>query len=574
MTIAKKHHSETLRDLKRVISRYRWRFIMPCFGVMLLTLLAGLLLPRKYEASAIFERRNDLVMSEIAGRGAPESFAMLKRSLVEELSGTPAVDQVIGDLQLVSDGRLHHEDERIRRTAEMQRQDLLYRIHRNTRVHYDMSTPQVDRIRVVFTDTDANRARVVANQLVASYIDRARRQVDQMLGEAADFFDSQVEDYRDRIDVLENQKLEFEIEHAGMLPEDPSDMQVRLTEAESHLHQLQQRHQTVKKQIERLTGQIGQPDGDGATTIVKGKNPDLVRLEQQLRRYLDELDQAVTIRKMTDQHPIVVSLHRKIDVLNQAIAETPGEVITERVFAQDPKNTHMKLALIEALAERDALAGEISTTRRAVQNYSSQAGRFLPVRTEYRKIERQIESAERQLTFWEDNLRQVTMALTAELGQRGISMDFIKPSARIQRPSSPDLMQVLFATAVLGIASGVGCVLLADRTDQTFHTVDDTADALDVPVLGAVAEIISGRQSRVRWMTRKVVFPAAITVMFVVLIGAAYVNYLSLRRPYVFGDLQSSLLQPLTGNPESGGISPGANTAPIPQSSEETAHVQ
>lgn len=563
MTMPKKNHSETLRDIKRVVSRYRWRFIMPCFGVMLLTLLLGMLLPRKYEASAIFERRNDLVMSEIAGRGAPESFAMLKRSLVEELSGMPAVDEVIHDLALVPEHRLQSTDPRTRQMAAIEQQDLMYRIHRNTRVHYDMSTPQVDRIRVVFTDTDSDRARRVANQLVASYIDRARRQVDAMLGEAAAFFDSQVEDYRQRIDTLENQKLQFEIEHAGMLPEDPGDIQVRLNEAESQLHDLRQRHGTVVQQIQRLGGQLGTVGEDDATTVVKAKNPELARLEQERRNYQQELDQDVSFRKMTEAHPTVVALRQKIAALDASIADTPSEVVTERVFSQDSRNTQMELALIEAQAERDALAGQIDSMSRKVDQFSDRTSQFLPVRTEYRKIERQIESSERQLTFWEDNLRRVTMALTAELGHRGISMEFIKPSARIQRPSSPDLMQVLFATIVLGVAAGVGCVLLADRTDQTFHTVDQAAESLEVPVLGAVAEIISGRQSRTRWFTRRVVFPTAIVCMTAVLITAAYVNYLSLRKPYVLYGYQPKLIAPSEGA-SAGTVSPGIKTQPAP----------
>ncbi len=522
-------HTDTLNDIRRMIARHRWRFFVPCFIVMLAVLVGALFLPRKYEARATFERRNDLVMSEIAGRGAPQSFTRLKRSLIEELGGLPAVDQVVSDLGLAegaatSDGR------------EIARHDLVQEIHRNVRVSFDMSTPDTDRIRVIYVDEDPEQARDVANQLVRNYMDRARQQVDQMLGQAATFFDGQVEDARRKIDQLEDKKLQFEIDHAGLLPDDSLNSQASLTAAEERLLVAQQRMQTAEKQLRQIEVELGKLDGDEPATIVTGRNPQIDVLVSQRRQFEKRLEEAMVIRKMTEKHPNVIALRQKIEEIDARIAETPEEIVTEKIFERNPKLTELEMAKLHAQSEYDAAVEQVKVSRKQVATLRAQTAKYFPVRAEYRRIERSIEDAQRQLAFWEDNLRRVEMALTAELGQRGITMDFLKPAGAIQRPSSPDLLQVLFAAITLGGAAGVGMVLLADRADQTFHRVEQATRDLPAPVLGAVTEIMTSAQMRWRRFVQRFVQPAAVAVMIATIAAVAYLNYVTLRAPYLLQD--------------------------------------
>lgn len=537
------NHPETLRDLKRIIVRHKWRFIVPCFLVAQLVLLGGLLMPRSYEAQAIFERRDDLVMSEIAGRGAPQSFAMLKKSLVEELSGYPAIEQLIDDLSLDIDAG------RGAAPAQMQRQDLLHAIRRRVQVHYDISTAQVDRIRVVYIDADPDRARNVVNRLVSNYITHARHEIDDMLVQAADFFEKQVGSYRQRIDELEDQKLRYEIDHADLLPAEAAGTQTHLAEVEASLAESKRILESRQRRIERLRAEI-EAVRDAPASIIKGKNPQISVAETELREYRKRLDHALTIEKMTERHPTVIGLRARIVEIERAIAVMPDEVVKERIFGDSAKQTQLELSLLKAEEERDQAQREVALHEAKLAQYHEATAAVFPVRAEYRRLERAIEDDQRQLTFWEDNLRRVKMALTAELGQRGINLAFIKPSGAIQRPSSPDLMQVLFAAMVLGIVAGVGCVLFADRTDQSITTLEQANRSLGVPIIGAVQEIVTRRHARLRLISKSVAYPVVLAVFAASLGGGAYLNYLSLRKPYMLAEVlgQPSLSRLLGGD--------------------------
>jgi uncharacterized protein involved in exopolysaccharide biosynthesis len=526
-------HPETIRELRRVIVRYRRRFALTFFSVTILVLFAGMLLPRQYEARAVFERRSDMVMSTVVGQGAPRSVAALKRSMSEELRGTPSIARVVeqeGLLPEVVEG-----EEESQRAQALMRQDLINHIAHSVRVSYDITTEELDRIRVSYIDQDPVRARRVVNGLVGNYIDRARAQIDALFTEAAEFFADQSQQYYERIEQLEEQILRFEVEHSTLLGS-PMDVQDRQTAAEEELVSLQRKQQALEMRVERLRQELGELIKPSPASIVKGKNPEYGRLERQLEAIQSELDRAILVEKKTERHPSVVALRRQAEQVEQQLRATPVEVVTQRVYGESSKRTSIEMALLEAKNERDALEEELVEAERKVARLRADASRFLPIRSELRRLNRELSEAREQFKFWEDKRRSVELALTAELGEKGITLDFVQPCGQIERPVSPDPLQIFFAALGLGGLVAVGTVLLADRSDQTLRSVEQANSLLNVPVLGTVAEIISERQAAWRRTVHQFLMPALMAVMVAVLIAAAYINYLSLRKPYMLRD--------------------------------------
>ncbi len=527
------NHPETMRDLRRVVVRYRHRFVLVFFAVTTGVLLVGLCLPRRYEARAVFERRNDLVLSEIAGRGAPQSFHVLKRSLAEELKSTPAVEKVIDDLDLAprpTDDMAKAQ----RRERQLARHDLLTDIQRNLVVRFDISTRDLDRVWVSYIGQDPRVTRRVANQLVANYIENTRSQIDRMLTQAAAFFDQQADEARTRINELEDRRLRFEVEHAGLLPSEHTSVQESLVLAEEDLVMLERRDASLAGRIGKLEDNLAAMDGDEPARIIRGANPDFDRAERELHRCEQQLEQAVVIDKMTGRHPKVQALRQQITSLRDELRRMPREVVVQRVFGENAKRNGMELALLEARNQRESVQAELTAAQKKVARLRAQVAQFFPVRTEYRKIERQIADAQSKVAFWQANQRRVTVALAAERGQRGISLDFVSPCGPISRPTAPNLTQIMFAALALGLLASVAGVLWADRTDQTIHSLDQANRALSVPVIGAVGQIITRRQAALRRWYHRVVAPVSVGAMVMLMVTAAYLNYVSLNRPPIF----------------------------------------
>ena len=524
------NHFETLFEIRRLIARYRWRFVVPAFVITFSVLVAALFLPRKYEAQAILERRNDLVMSEIAGRGAPQSYQRIRSAMNEELAGLPAVEQAVKDLGVLPVLPPDADRQQLR-ALNMQQSDLISQFHRNLWLRYDISTPEQDRVQLNFVDTDPQRAKDVVNRLVENYIDSARAQVDQMLDQAITFFAEKADEQQAIIDELEEKRLQFELVNAEVLPDDASRLLELLAEAERHLLTSQQDKRTSEQRILAISKQLEDLSDSELASIVTRRNPELAEIEKNLDTFRDSLDQALVVDKKTENHPDVISLRLKIEQLKEQAGSVPTEVVAERVYRPDGKRRDLELALLSARADLDTANSTLTASQDRLSRLKARNSQLFPIRNQYRKITQQVEQAQSQLSFWQDNQRRVQMAIDAEVGNRGVALEFIKPATASQRPSSPDFIQVVFAAGVLGILAGIGAVLLSERSDQTFRSVDHAVNHLPVPVIGTVAEIVTRRSVAMRRIIRALLYPTVAITMSAAIMATTYLNYVNQNGP-------------------------------------------
>ena len=137
--------TKALLEAWDALVKYRWRFILATFGVMAGVLIGGFLLPRKYMAEAIFERRTDMVLTEMIDHGASRPFLDSQRSsLVEEIAGQIAIEQMLESLQ-----KSEHAD-LINQKNFFMLQNLKLELPRRIDVQFDIGTKEFDRIRVGF----------------------------------------------------------------------------------------------------------------------------------------------------------------------------------------------------------------------------------------------------------------------------------------------------------------------------------------------------------------------------------------------------------------------------------------
>ncbi|MGB0767652.1 MAG: hypothetical protein ACPGYV_08065, partial [Phycisphaeraceae bacterium] len=99
MPTNKQEQAKAIYELWDVILQHRWRFVLPAFAVTAVVLFASLFLPRKYEATAYFERRNAPELIEAIRSGASDSYIDPMQALTKEIAGSHAIAQVINDLE-------------------------------------------------------------------------------------------------------------------------------------------------------------------------------------------------------------------------------------------------------------------------------------------------------------------------------------------------------------------------------------------------------------------------------------------------------------------------------------------
>ena len=523
----------TVLELWELLLRYRWRFILPAFAITLGVLGMSMMLPRKYNSEAMFERRTDMVLTEMTAKGATRNFQEPRNSLVEQITGHRAVDELINQIEpeLRKQGVIR---------TNLDKQVLRNAVLRGTIVHWDVSSGSLDRVRVEYVCSDPHLAQLVVNGLVRNYIHRSESEMDQRLKESADFFKNEVANSRSKIEQLETKLLEFEINNGDLLPESTNNMQERLGTRETDLQDMIAQRDAANVRAENLRKAIDQTP-QTIPEVITAPNPELTRLNQRQQELKDQLINYTEVLKMKPAHPDVVALKQRIADLTTRIDQTDKTVVAQEQHKANPKLAELELQYTAATTEKEALDRQIQVVTDQIGQMNAQTGEMFPVRSEYRKLQREVEQAQRQVAFWEDNLRRVDMTLAAESGNRGVQLDFVRPGTISQIPVSPNLAQVLMAAVGLGMMAGSLSVFFAHRTDETFSSGDELARSFELPMLGSVSELISRQQRKVRRMRNMVLYPINAGVMAAALIGMAAILYLDLEKPDVMDSLKAKV---------------------------------
>jgi len=536
MTRKDDNQTKAVFELLDVFLQYRWRFLVPAFFVCAMVLIVGMILPRKYEAKGVFEQRTDMMMSDAMLRDRPvPSHARVHDTLRGELAGHTAVNEVLDDIVPVVAERLDL------RESQIDRPSLINQIVLNVLVvaeKFEQNSEYVERVEVSYVSDDPVVSQHVVNALIENYIQKEEARAEKKLHQSADFYRQEVNKTQAQIEKLENLQLTLQLNNAELMPDNPNNLQIRLASMHEELAEVKQKRDALKLKVDRIGEQLDTTPTT-SDSVVHGTNPELKILEDELRE-LEAKHQLYTgVYKMTEKHPDLIALRQQITSVRARIAKTPRQVVKETHVTTNDKRDVLEMRHTDVETEYQALNQQARQLEARIKRLEQRSEEMFPVLAEYRRLHREIDKLHRQIGFWEDNLRRVDVALTAESSNKGTRLEIVKRAGQGHRPISPNLMQVLMASVVFSVLAGLLSVLLAHRTDETFASGHEATEALGLPLIGTVSEIISRRQRRLRRLRTAIVYPTSALAMSLVLLGLAGLLYISLERPALFQELQS-----------------------------------
>lgn len=518
------NQAKALVDAWFILLRYKWRFIFPLFVVSASVLALSLLLPRKYQAEAVFDRRTDHVLSSILVGNGAKTYEQHTTSIKQELTNGLSLDKAIEDVkpfvvQRAKDGG-----------PDVNMVELRQDMARKLQVRFEIGTQEHERISVKYIGTDPVVSRLVINRLVHNYIDQAREQIARSLEDTQTFFLDEVDRTRAKIEALENQKLSYEIKYAELLPDSPNSINVVQSQLDEKIADVNRQLIMAKNRVD--SGQESLANTSQTTnSFVKERNPELIRLETRLRELQNSYRTAVVVNKMTERHPDVQDIKTQIAEVQAKMSQTEEEVVTRKTVASNTRFDDVKLSLNQALAQQTALEDELAQLVKRREELNIKTADLFPIRSQYRKITRQMDQLQREMQFWEENLRRIQMARSAEDGNRGVQLAFIRQCPKLTRPVAPNVFQIIISAVGLGLISGAVSLLFAHRTDETFHDGEQLSTAMHLTLLGEVSEIVSVQHRRMRKIRNMVLYPLNAMAMTAVLVTLVSVLFVNLQHP-------------------------------------------
>jgi len=526
----------TPRDVLRTAFRHRVLFAL---GTSLFAIVALFAIPslsffeKEYTGTAKFERHQEPTLNE-----RNSSFEGFKSVLMHELAGRDAVRQVIRqDLEL-DRGLPRQVDGELTPRGQQQLQAMVEEFGKKTRVQWDVRTDQVDLVSVSFTHENPKLAEEVPNRLVTNYINRVSEEIVNRLKRSCDFLRERVDEVETRLAEAIRKRIEFEKENAGALPESPGGLEERTREIASDIDTLRLQHKIAKQKLERLKAMAEKTkaEPDEPVQVVRGPNPELARLkeeletrEQELQGYKDTLQDYRIVHRMTDEHPKVQALKAKIASAEEKVAEiekeieeTDEEVVTQRIFSTQQDREDLAVALAAAESECEMAEREIERLQNRLQTYEKHLAQYAPIREEWLRVTKRQEELGNEKDSWEQRLRDVEMSLTAEVAKRRNRLEQVQLAEKQHRPSSPTVPFLLAFALLGGLAFGVALVFLSNLTDRSVWTPHDAERQFGVPVCGTIGEIVPP-QKRL-WRAFRVPTEMTVLLLLMIAIGVGCLN--------------------------------------------------
>jgi len=544
------------------LRRRRWLFIFAALSGVMGGLIVGLFLPRSYQLSAIFERRDDVVITKLVAENSPYSFATLRQSLNIDLSGYNSLSDAVDQLGLTKDFP-HDAAGELTTEGRVRKQNLVNLLGRQTEVSLLEKSNFLDLIEVRYKGEDPALGVRLVTQLKDNYIKHTRTWISDIVSKARDFFQQEVTRRSEQVARMEAEQIDETAKHPGVDPGDPELLRDKILKETTSLEELSRHRAEVQSDInareeylKQLNGGPGhlptsRPADLGLANFQSAPsgrpNPQYQRIAKQIEELEAELADAKTLKKMTDQHPKVVALNEKLHQLEAQLANLPETLAAE---SPAPAAAAAPAAPSDPLAaERGRLNMELKSLRETLARLDTD---IPPHQAEKARLEQEkeglferrqrfvmrqqeLQTAKNDLSAWNSHLETISRVMTAEAEDRGMRFATVEDAREPYKPSSPTLNGVLMLSFGVGLALGVAAVFVRELLDRSFRTAARVRETLGIPVLEAIGNI--GVDPPSRWSRLKRLVPVAASMQGLVVLGLCGLVYLSVERPATFDKL-------------------------------------
>jgi uncharacterized protein involved in exopolysaccharide biosynthesis len=111
------------------------------------------------------------------------------------------------------------------------------------------------------------------------------------------------------------------------------------------------------------------------------------------------------------------------------------------------------------------------------------------IEQEYAALQRDYQNAHTKHMEVMNKLLEARIAEGMEEHQKSEKFTLIDPASYPEKPVSPNRMLIAAAGLLLGLATGIGTVLISDQMDHSIKDADDIDWITDLPVLGNISSM-------------------------------------------------------------------------------------
>ena len=215
-------------------------------------------------------------------------------------------------------------------------------------------------------------------------------------------------------------------------------------------------------------------------------------IKDQLATYKKKLEASEgALRKFKETYGLQMPLAAQI---NTGLARLEAELTTLLVDSTEEHPRVKELrgniqSLKEKRAQQVRQAAEIATVD--TKRYIEIAESVPRQEQELARLTRDTEVNEKLYAMLLERLETARISQELEESENKTKFKIIEPARFPLKPVKPNKLELGLMGLLLGAMAGFGCIYLVEYNDQSFKGVEELKSFFDLPVLGAISEIVT-----------------------------------------------------------------------------------
>jgi len=529
-------HSYVAMGLRR-----KWYIIIPLVLSVVIAFAVYKKLPKIYKATTLILVQSQRIPTEYVRSTITDTVSSQLNTLSQEILSRTRLEKVIHEFNLYADLLSKYPMEVV---VETMRKAIEVRIQSQPRYE-----PGQNSFSISFEGKEPRTVMLVTNKLASLFIEENLKVREQQAEKTSEFLGKELSAMEEKLRRQEVQIRAFKERHMGQLPEQLDAnlrilerLQEQLQTTSENIRAAEDRSLLVRTQIDQLrereqgllARQTRREPKSRETTpqettldtedvIAPGTAEDPVITQyNQLKR-----DLVAAQSKYTQSHPDVIDLKQKIAKLEpkvkEAIEREKNErearirALKERRNAErerrnaererrdadtelDPVVVALDPALDRLLAqyteqyhesqlEAKRLKGEEKSLKEQIALYQRRIEDTPRGEQELTLLTRDYDLTKTNYQSLLDKKIQARMAENLERNQQGEQFKILDPARIPEKPVRPDRNNILLIGLLLGFTLGAGLAGFRESLDESFHTVADVENYLDLPVVATIPNL-------------------------------------------------------------------------------------
>lgn len=513
-------------QIKGMVRRRRWQFLVPFFCGWLLVWGASWVIPSTYRSGTLILVEQPSVPAKYVESNIDSDIQHQLDSITQQILSRTRLLRIIDSLGLYAEERKHKGPDEL---VEKMRKDIEIEL-----THSD--DRKLSSFNIYYASRDPKMAQQATSELANLFIKENLEERQKRSENTTSFLEDQLDQARAKLAAQEAKLRVFKDQHLGELPtQTQSNLQI-LTGLQSQLQANQDSLNRAKQQNTYLESLINQYRAMGTGSKPGEATPlGLTDIDKQLDQLKAQL--ADLTSHYTDKHPDVRKTKEQISRMEATRARIVADMNSRPsssssdpapVASLDPKTAPMLEMESQLKANRLEIANreaEIKDEQGKINQYQARLNMAPVMEQQYADITRDYDQSKTDYEALLAKKNQSEMSTDLEKTQQGERFRMLDPPNLPVRPFKPNRLMLCGAGLAVGLVLGGGFAIGQEKLSGRLYSEGEIKRVIpfdviaEIPPIESVDEEFSHRRGA--WIAGA----AAVVVVGFILLGSA-VTYL------------------------------------------------